>query len=148
MKNLLLFFVLFIFTSISINSQNRNEKIKECNINSTDKYSMSIKKYNGKNKFNGNLFKPIKATSDYYKYTYTYDNSGNCLMELQENWTDNIWVNKTKRTYTYDNLGNCLTEIVEGWSNGTWLNNWRYSYTYDNSGNCLTKFEEDGLSGI
>ena len=48
MKNLLLFLV-HLLTSISINSQMKMKKLKNANINSTNKYSMFMKKYNGKN---------------------------------------------------------------------------------------------------
>ena len=147
MKKLFIPFVVFIFFAGFINAQSKNENIKQSNINRVKRYPMSVKMNSRKNKVKAILYKPIKATSDIFRYTYAYDNSGNCISELEEELTNSDWVNKTRRTYTYNNSGNCLTELDENWSNGIWSNYWRYTYTYNNSGNCIIMLEGDSLSG-
>ncbi len=82
------------------------------------------------------------AWVDFYRHTYTYDNNGNQLTDLSEYWTNITWVNSSRYSYTYDNNGNQLTDLSEYWTNNTWVNSSRYSYTYDNNGNQLTDLSE------
>ena len=72
-----------------------------------------------------------------YRYTYTYDNPGNLLTELDETWTNDAWVNADRYTYTFDNTGNRLTELDEFWSNDGWENNLSFAYVFDHNGNCI-----------
>src|ERR1035437_257779 len=78
------------------------------------------------------------AWLNYFRYTRSFNNSGNLLLELDENWVNNEWVNDSRYTYTYNSSGKCLIALVENWVNNTWVNSWRTTNTYDNSGNCLT----------
>ena len=77
-----------------------------------------------------------------YYDTYTYDNLGNCLTEIEEIWANDTWLNSWMWTYTYDNSGNCLIELDKGWTSNVWEDRYTYKYTYDNSGNCLSEIDE------
>ncbi len=77
-----------------------------------------------------------------YRYTYTYDNNGNLFTALEENWSNNSWVNYRRYSATYDNNGNPFTVLEENWSNNTWVNSYIYTYTYDNNGHLLTRLYE------
>ncbi|MDP3150440.1 MAG: T9SS type A sorting domain-containing protein [Ignavibacteria bacterium] len=87
------------------------------------------------------------AWGNYLKYTYTYDNNGNWIRYLAEIWKNNAWVNYWRSTFTYDNNGNNLTYLEEIWGDNTWENYWRYTYTYDNNGFRLTYLSEEWGNG-
>ena len=101
---------------------------------------------------NGNLLTELEeywkdnAWVNYWRLSYTYGNSGNLVTELVELWTINSWGNDMRQTYTYDNSGNLLIHLYELWSNNTWMNSHRNTYNYDNNGNLLTHLEEVWMS--
>ena len=76
------------------------------------------------------------------EYSCTYDNKGNLLTFLNRHWTNNSWVNFDTSTYTYDSNGNELTYLYKTWTNNTWLNIKRYTRTYDNNRKMLTELGE------
>lgn len=76
------------------------------------------------------------------RYTQTFDNNGNILVRISDNFQGGVWVNCGRWTNTYDGSGNLLTSIGEFWQSGSWNNDMRYSYTYDINGNQLTELSE------
>jgi len=70
---------------------------------------------------------------DNYKYIYTFENEN--LIEELHLWNINGWKNSSKRLYTYDNNGNLIQDIIQDWNNDTeeWINEWQHLYTYDNN---------------
>jgi hypothetical protein len=46
------------------------------------------------------------------RYSFTYDENGNMLSEIWENWETYEWVNNTRKTYIYDENGNQLIYIL------------------------------------
>lgn len=130
----------------------------------------NIKKINNGN---GILFKPslIYINDSTARQTYTYDNVGNILTEIYEEWQNGAWVNygqytykydivgnilsvlhegvpKYQITYTYDTDGNIITELEEIWQYDAWVNSMRYSYTYDENKNVLTEIDEYWGNGV
>lgn len=79
--------------------------------------------------------------------TYTFDEDGNLLTELFEDWDLNAenWSKKNRKTSTYDEKGNQLTYLYENWNseNEVWVATRRYTYTYDDQNNQLTRQLED-----
>lgn len=160
MKNLLVFLILSIFLRENIYSQNNLEKIKPpfFNIHQRDNYEQNLKRESGNRMFQGTqkdllkkmnkeneliIYRPVSITwSNSDRDLYTYDNFGNCLMDLNEILSDNIWANYFRVTYNYDNSGNIIKELNEGWSGSEWSNGSRDSNTYDISGNIITKIRE------
>jgi|CZKP01.1.fsa_nt_gi YD repeat-containing protein len=159
MKNLLLLPALLICLPTVICSQTHNEKIIAPFLMAhkhspqlqflgkqplgkkiqSIQQSRSLKKIKNNKKLRSGIYRPIKVTcDDTLQYTYTYDNSGNMLTELNETWSNNVWIIYSKHTYTYDNSGNILTGLEEIWSNNVWVNSSRFTFAYDNSGNFLT----------
>ena len=71
------------------------------------------------------------------KNVYTYDNAGNCLTELYQNWdaTESSWVNDGYTINTYDANHNILTIVTKSWNTGTasWENHGREIMTYNTS---------------
>jgi Secretion system C-terminal sorting domain len=163
MKRLLLITALFISLPAVISSQTHNERLntpflrahlqinhgQPLGIQPGEKEFQGIRqnrflnKNKKNNEFGSVIYKPIQVTcEDTLRYTYTYDNSGNRLTELDETWINNSWVNSLRDTLTYDNSGHLLTELWERWSFNTWVNFNRNKYTYDNSGYLLTDITE------
>lgn len=83
---------------------------------------------------------------NYSLSTFTYDDNGNLLNELYENWDKGsvVWVKDNQKTSIYDDLGNKLIYLYENWDAGTneWIYNRRYTKTYDVNGNQLTYLRE------
>ena len=79
--------------------------------------------------------------------TFTYDDNGNLLIELYENWDAGsvIWVKDNQKTSIYDDQGNKLTYLYENWEPGTeeWINDRRYTNTYDVNEDQLTYLREN-----
>jgi hypothetical protein len=75
-------------------------------------------------------------------YTYSYDNNGNRLTTLRQKWENDEWVNSFLITYTYDENENQITKLNKKWENEEWLNTWLFSYTYNTNGNRLTELDQ------
>ena len=89
----------------------------------------------------------------YYKDTFTYDTSGNVLIDLIYRY-DNIqgYVVYLKHEYTYDSFGYVLTDFVllwnspyDGWNAG---NEYQYTYNSDGSLNLIYFYVYDDLYGM
>jgi hypothetical protein len=77
-----------------------------------------------------------------YRLTQTFDNPGHVLIQLTEEWQNNVWENYSRYTYTYDGNGNALTFVTAFWQTNAWMNNWRSTYSYDSSGKLLSDLDE------
>jgi hypothetical protein len=79
--------------------------------------------------------------------TYMYDEKGNLLSELLEDWDLNSgkWVKNNRKTSSYDEQDNQLTYLYENWDNENelWEATRRYTNTYDDQNNQLTQLLED-----
>ena len=136
MKRLLLLAALFIFLPVVILSQTHGKGLNipclgtqpQINHEHPSGIKTEKKEFQGipqnrflnknlkTNKLGAVVYKPIKVTcEDTLRYTFTYDNSGNRLTELDETWINNSWVNSLRCTYTNDNAGNRLTYLYETW---------------------------------
>ena len=74
-------------------------------------YRHVSQKLNAQNRVTERLFVLLyPATVNDQRLTYTYDASGNLLEELDEDWTNNAWVNSFHQLKTFDANGNVLTQ--------------------------------------
>lgn len=80
---------------------------------------------------------------NHYRDTYFYDNNGNITTELREYWGQDNWINSSRQTYTYNGSGNMLTQLTENWESEGWGNSWRKTHTFNDNGNVLTGFIEE-----
>ncbi|MDR3503122.1 MAG: T9SS type A sorting domain-containing protein [Legionella sp.] len=164
MKRILLYSVLFTCLPAFICPQSQKERRQDpfFNIHQQDTHEQIFGKQPGGKEFQGIqkskllnknyknkglssvFYVPTKVTClDTLRYTYTYDNSGHELTELDETWSNNAWINYCRSTHTYDDSGRLLTNLSEYWSNNAWIINYRETYTYNNSGNRLTRLYEN-----
>lgn len=74
------------------------------------------------------------------RLNYSYDVNNNLLGYETQFWNFPGWKNNGKNVYTYDNAGNCLTELYQNWDAvaSSWLNNGYTINTYDANHNVLT----------
>lgn len=78
-----------------------------------------------------------------WRYSYTYDLSGNEILQLDEDFYNNKWVNADRIISTYDKKDNRIQFVWENWDDKQWNTRARVSYTYDNYRNIITSFSED-----
>jgi len=52
-------------------------------------------------------------------------------MKLSEMWDGKEWVNSTKDTFTYDDRGNTICQLEQYWDGKQWVNSQRWLYTFD-----------------
>lgn len=68
---------------------------------------------------------------------YTYDENGNRVGQLTQNWDHAaaVWYDFAKYIFTYDGTGNQLTEIRQNknFETNEWFDWWRYDHTYDDA---------------
>jgi hypothetical protein len=64
-----------------------------------------------------------------------YDTNNNWASNLDQIWTNGVWVNKNQNIYTYDANNNKINKLVQEWSNSAWLYSYQYTYTYDAKNN-------------
>src|ERR1035437_5308414 len=117
MKNLLLLSMLLILLSAVISSQSYKERITDPlrRIHKEERHEQIfgkeqaigiefpgfIQKDKKANKPSSVSYQPTKVTcKDSLLYTYTYNSFGECLTELDENWTNNAWANTSRLTNT------------------------------------------------
>src|ERR1035437_2345954 len=164
MKNLILLFISFICLSVIIIPQSHKCRIEDPLVKIQQQDSIRqirwkqpvrkevyrawekhlIKKNNTNNKSSSVLYRPDKIIcDDTVRYSYSYDNSGNCLTETLENLVNHSWVNSWEMTYTYDNSGNCLTQLYQEWLNNAWANISRSTRSYNSSGKLLLQLDEN-----
>jgi len=83
---------------------------------------------------------------DNYLSTFTYDDNGNILTELYEEWDKNAssWVKINRKTATYNENEIRISYLSENWDAGSevWEAYSRYTYTYDEHHNQLTQLLE------
>ncbi len=79
------------------------------------------------------------VTENDYKYTFSYDASGNNTEEVTYTWdsTKTQWSPSEKHNYTYDFNKNLIEDSWPYWNDGT--NQWteprgKYIYEYDSNG--------------
>ena len=82
--------------------------------------------------------------------TFTYDENGNLLEELSQDWdvTASAWKNYIRKTSSYDEQNNRLTYLYENWDadENLWVASRRYTYTYDDQHNQLSQEREDWVA--
>jgi hypothetical protein len=71
-------------------------------------------------------------------FSFTYDSAGNMLSWLNQNWSNNAWVNSDMFLYVFDGSNNMLSSTFQNWISSAWRNTYMEQYTYDSSGNSLT----------
>jgi len=74
---------------------------------------------------------------NYGQYAYTYDSNNNMLTETGLLWQNDTWKNIGRYTFSYDSNNNMLSRISQEWQNGTWINGGKRTYTYDSNNNML-----------
>jgi hypothetical protein len=79
-----------------------------------------------------------------YRYTYTYDVSGNQTGYLSETWDGTNWANSYRGTYTYNVSGWETEYLGEEWDTGSgWVNDYFETYEYDLMGNNTSWTSQD-----
>lgn len=85
-----------------------------------------------------------------YLSTFTYDDNGNLVTELYEDWDSETasWVPDQRKTSTYDENNNQLTYLYENLDNDNenWIASRRYTNTYDDDNYQLSQKREDWSS--
>ncbi|MGE5353461.1 MAG: hypothetical protein ACM3P0_15360, partial [Acidobacteriota bacterium] len=149
MKKLLLFFVLFVFASISSYPQNFNAQLTSPALSPLSNNTKSP--VQGKlpllpgellkkrlNKTNGTAYKPLEVIADNKtKETYTYDSRGNLISLLTEENRSGDWFKLTRELMEYDANCNVTSSVSEKWTDGSWVTSESYSYTYNSTGHIL-----------
>ncbi len=64
-----------------------------------------------------------------------YDENGNELLNIYQEYVNGEWVNKSKQEYAYDENGNLLSTIYSVYINETWNYKDKFEFTYDKDGN-------------
>jgi len=78
----------------------------------------------------------IYSNSGDHRQIYTYDDCDNLINLLEQNLSEDEWVDAQLSTYTYDAYGNVLTKSVENYE---YESVELYTYTRDCNGNVLTE---------
>lgn len=63
-------------------------------------------------------------------FTNTYDEYGNWISYVGQQWTGEEWWNMSAATMTYDMDGNCLSRIDQFWVGTDWQNTRKSEYEY------------------
>jgi hypothetical protein len=136
----LFFTILFVSLSIISNSQSLKTKIHDpFTANPQQQGNQLLRKNINTNKLSSVFYRPTIATcNNFGRYSWTWDNKGNCLTYIVAIWLNGAWDSIEKDTYTYDNTGNCIITLYEYGDNSIWINADKYANTYDNSGNQLS----------
>jgi len=61
------------------------------------------------------------------------DNGFVLTEEIHYDWVDPNWVNKSKYTYTYDENNNRIMELISDWNGANWVFEWLWHYDYHES---------------
>ena len=81
------------------------------------------------------------------KHEYSYDDSGNTNIIIENDWDYNLgtWIPYTKYIYLFDIFNNPTEELRKYWNENTnhWIPYRKYEYLYDNNGNLLLKTRID-----
>ncbi|MFH1050984.1 MAG: T9SS type A sorting domain-containing protein [bacterium] len=81
-----------------------------------------------------------------WRYTMSYDSQNRKLSQLNETYKTS-WMNNRRFTYVFDEHGNRIFYIREDWKDGEKILENRYTYQYDENNNLLIQFfeaEEEG----
>jgi hypothetical protein len=73
--------------------------------------------------------------ADFSRDTYTYDSSGNIIVDLNEGKSDTGWINFIRWNYNYNENRQCLSKLAETWDDSGWVNNYRTNCYYNLAGN-------------
>lgn len=88
---------------------------------------------------------------NYFKYNYTYDESGFLIKNHSQLWdaSSNTWKSNNQTTYTNNSNGNVIQYISQDWNqqSGSWVNKNRISYTYTSSNKTQTETNETWSDG-
>lgn len=70
------------------------------------------------------------------KSTFTYDASGNLLVQTEytANFMTQTWLEQDRTTYTYNAAGQETSMLDETWDGATWVNERQMTITYDGQG--------------
>ena len=84
--------------------------------------------------------------SNYTNDLYTYDDAGNQLTHIVQNWngTLNAWVNQSNYIVSYNNAGLPLTETYQTWvgEQGAWQNTYNFIFTYNRNNALIEKIDQ------
>jgi hypothetical protein len=106
-----------------------------------DNYDRVIKHYNQNNELLSDETEAwYSSWTKRWKWSYSYDISGNMLTQLFETkYNDTLLVNGFRFTYTYDINSNLLSTFQEDWQNGAWQNAVKDSLSYNLNGMLTSK---------
>jgi len=109
-------------------------------------YKQDSNFYNSTGNLISKITRDLLINAYYSRYSCSYNTNGKKLVELYENYQNNVWVNSTRITYTYDSDNNNLSQTKESWANSSWNYYKRYTYTYDTNGNMLSETGENWIN--
>ncbi|MCK9292343.1 MAG: hypothetical protein M0P54_12140, partial [Bacteroidales bacterium] len=78
----------------------------------------------------------------YYRLIQQFDEKGNILVHLRQQWQINGWDNSMRLTFQYDENNNRISQIYENWDNDTWKNFSRNSFSFDQDNNLISMLYE------
>jgi hypothetical protein len=119
-----------------------HEKLNKLNIKHYD-FEISKLPITIKTKIESDCWQPdtVYVFDENYEYTqretYSYNVHGMSILQLIDEWQDNLWKNVEKNTYEYDDNNNLLTEFCEFWFFDAWRF-MKFTNFYDASNNLLT----------
>jgi hypothetical protein len=80
--------------------------------------------------------------------TYTFDNNGQWLTQIQQLWIDEAWMNAFYYSRTFDSEENLIEETRQGWANDEWANNKKATYDFLPGHVNANAFEWEGSNWI
>lgn len=78
-----------------------------------------------------------------FKAIYQYDNMGNIILDLRQNWDGSQFVNNNRTTHTFNSSGRRTMRLFENWDGTNWVSVSRETHTYDSNGNETIELTED-----
>ena len=150
-----LIMLLFISFQSTLQSQTRmnkrnNEQYKNYNNEIINKLQ---KKYNLTNEMinlpNINVTEVVDSVvgldlfGNKFKNMYQYDNRGNIIAEITQDWDGAKLVNDGRTIYEFNSAGKQTSQIRERWDGTTWVNNNKFTEIYDANGNSVEELDQD-----
>ncbi len=77
-----------------------------------------------------------------FKEIYQYDDHGNIIMDISQNWDGTGLVNSTRTTTAYNSNGQRTERLFENWDGTGWVINDKSTFTYDSNGNRIEELEQ------
>lgn len=84
-------------------------------------------------------------TLNFYLIENEINEDGKIVKSIRNTWFQEDWILNRQEIYTYDENGNRVGQLTQNWDNGAsvWYDFANYIFTYDDSGNQLTEIRQN-----